>query len=255
MGENPSMQRPAAERLHYLAFGFAAYLASLMSMVYFGFFLADLIVPKSVDSGPSGPAGRSLLVDLVLVLSFGLVHSLMARPAFKAQLARFFPPGLERSLYSLVAALQIALICWGWQPLSEPVWDLETTLPVLGLGVWILQGLGWAIVVASLATIDSGHLFGLHQARSAARGSIYAAPPLEVRGIYRRVRHPIYTGSLIAFWSAPTMSQGRALLVGVLTIYLLIGMVFEERQLERELGEAYRRHKRLVPALFPRLLK
>jgi methanethiol S-methyltransferase len=249
------MQRPATERLHYLAFGYAGYLASLLSMVYFGFFLANLVVPKGVDGGPVGPAGRSLLIDLMLVLSFGLVHSLMARPAVKAQLARFFPPGLERSLYSLVAGLQIALICWGWQPLPLPVWDLEATLPALGLGLWILQGLGWAIVVASLVTIDSSHLFGLHQARSAARGSTYAAPPFEVRGLYRRVRHPIYTGSLIAFWSAPTMSQGRALLVGVMTIYLLIGMVFEERDLEREFGETYRQHKRLVPALFPRLLK
>ena len=81
------------------------------------------------------------------------------------------------------------------------------------------------------------------------------APPFEVRGIYRQVRHPVYTGSLLAIWSTPTMSQGRLLLVGVLTIYLFVGLAFEERDLEREFGDAYREHKRRVPSLFPRLLK
>ena len=57
MGENRPMQRP-----HYLAFGLAGYSASLLSMVYFGGFLANLLVPKSVDSvaaGPTVPAGRA----------------------------------------------------------------------------------------------------------------------------------------------------------------------------------------------------
>jgi protein-S-isoprenylcysteine O-methyltransferase Ste14 len=51
------------------------------------------------------------------------------------------------------------------------------------------------------------------------------------------------------------MSQGRLLLVGVLTVYLFIGLAFEERALEREFGAAYREHKRRVPALFPRRLQ
>ena len=83
----------------------------------------------------------------------------------------------------------------------------------------------------------------------------YVAPPFASRGLYRRVRHPVYTGSLIAIWSTPTMSQGRLLLVGVLTVYLFVGLWFEERDLERQFGEVYREHRRHVPALFPRLLK
>lgn len=259
------MQRP-----HYLVFGLAGYLASLLSMVYFGFFLANLVVPKTVDSGPAGPPGRAVAIDLALLLAFGLVHSLLARRAVKARLARIFPAALERSLYSLVAGLQMGLICWAWQPLPAPVWQvsaagaagaagavgaLATGREGLGLGLWALQGAGWGIVIAALATIGSTHLFGLQQASSAAHDMPYVAPPFEIRGLYRHVRHPVYTGSLVAIWSTPTMSQGRLLLVGVLTAYLFIGLAFEERDLEREFGEAYREHRRRVPSLVPRLLK
>lgn len=256
------MQRP-----HYLAFGLAGYLASLLSMVYFGFFLANLVVPKTVDSGPAGPPGRAVAIDLALLLAFGLVHSLLARRAVKARLARIFPAALERSLYSLVAGLQMGLICWAWQPLPAPVWQLSaagaagavgalaTGREWLGLGLWALQGAGWGIVIAALATIGSTHLFGLQQASRAAHDLPYVAPPFEIRGLYRHVRHPVYTGSLVAIWSTPTMSQGRLLLVGVLTVYLFVGLAFEERDLEREFGEAYREHRRRVPSLVPRLLK
>jgi protein-S-isoprenylcysteine O-methyltransferase Ste14 len=250
MGENRPVQRP-----HFLAFGLLGYAASLISMVYFAAFLANLVVPKSVDSGIAGPRGRALAIDLALLVAFALVHSILARPAAKQRLATIFPPELERSLYSLVAGLQMGLICWGWQPLPWPVWEVAAGWTALCALLWAFQGLGWGLVILALATIGSTHLFGLQQARSAAMGVLYVAPPFEVRGVYRLVRHPVYTGSLIALWSTPTMSQGRLLLVSVLTIYLFIGLAFEERDLERAFGDAYREHKRRVPALLPRLLK
>lgn len=250
MGENRPMRR-----LHFLLFGLAGYLASLLSMVYFGLFLANLGVPRSVDSGPAGPPGRALAVDLALLLAFALVHSLLARQAVKDRLVRHFPAELERSLYSLVAGLQMGLLCWGWQALPRPVWEVPAEWAALDLGLWALQGAGWVVVVIALATIGSTHLFGLQQAWCAARRVPYVAPPFASRGLYRRVRHPVYTGSLIAIWSTPTMSQGRLLLVGVLTVYLFVGLWFEERDLERQFGEVYREHRRHVPALFPRLLK
>lgn len=244
------MRRP-----HYLALGLAGYLASFLSMVYFGFFLANLVVPKSVDSGPAGQESRAILIDLALLVAFGLVHSLLARPAVKAHLGRVFPPELERSLYSLIAGVQMGLICWYWQPLPLTVWVVPAGWTALGFALWALQGAGWGIVIAALATIGSTHLFGLQQAWSAARGVPYVAPAFASRGLYRVVRHPVYTGTLLALWATPTMSQGRLLLAGALTIYLFIGLAFEERALEREFGEVYREHRRRVPGLFPRLLK
>jgi protein-S-isoprenylcysteine O-methyltransferase Ste14 len=238
------MRRP-----HYLAFGLAGYLASLVSMVYFGFFLANLVVPKSVDSGPAGRESRAVAIDLALLVAFGLVHSLLARRAVKARLERLFPPELERSLYSLVAGVQMGLICWAGSPCRQsgrfpPAGRRSASPGPCRAPV--------GIVIAALATIGSTHLFGLQQAWSAARGVPYVAPPFASRGLYRMVRHPVYTGSLIAIWATPEMSQGRLLLVSTLTVYLFVGLAFEERDLEREFGDACREHKRRVPSLFPR---
>lgn len=244
------MQRP-----HYLAFGLAGYLAAVLPMVYLVGFLANVGVPKSVDSGSVGPAGSGLAVDLALLLAFALVHSLLARRAVKERLTARFPAALERSLYSLVAGTQIALLCGGWRPLPLLVWNVPSAWTALRLLLWAIQGAGWGIVVLALLTISSAHLFGLRQAWWAARGVPYVAPAFEIRGVYRRIRHPIYAGTLVAFWATPEMSQGHLLLVGVLTVYLFIGLVFEERELERELGEAYLAHRRAIPRFIPRRLK
>lgn len=243
------------KRPDYLAFGVAGYLAALLSMVYLAGFLANLYVPKGVDSAPTGPTGRAVAIDLGLLAAFGLAHSLLARKPVQRRLALIFPPALERSLYCLIAGVQIGLLCWGWQALPAPFWDVPAGWTALRTGLWGLQAAGWGVVIVALATLGSTHLFGLQQAASAARGVPYVAPPFEVRGLYRFVRHPVYTGSLIAFWSSTTMSHGRLLLVAGLTTYLVIGLAFEERDLEREHGETYLAYKRMVPALFPRPLK
>ncbi len=244
------MRRP-----HYFAFGLAGYLAAILPMVYFAGFLANLGVPKSVDSGPAGSPGTALAVDLSYLLGFALVHSLQARRAIKERLAARFPAALERSLYSLVAGLQVALLCWGWRALPLPIWIVPAEWAALRGLLWAGQGAGWGIVVLALLTIRHAHLFGLLQAWSAARGAPYVAPVFEVRGVYRRIRHPIYAGTLLAFWATPEMSQGRLLLVGVLTAYLFIGLALEERDLEREHGETYRAHRRAVPGFIPRRLR
>ena len=242
-------------RPHYLAFGLAGYLAAILPMVYLVGFLANFAVPKSVDSGPVRAAGEALTIDLALLVGFALTHSLMARRAVKARITAVLPAELERSLYALVAGVQIALLCWWWQPLPQLVWNVPGEGEALRILLWTMQGAGWGVVVLALLTISSAHLFGLRQAWWAARGMPYVAPPFESRGIYRRIRHPIYVGTIVAFWAAPEMSQGHLLLVGALTLYLFIGLVFEERDLEREFGEAYRAHRRAVPGFFPRLMK
>lgn len=248
----PLGQNGPTMRLDYLAFGLVGYLAGMVPMVYLAGFLAAVVVPKSVDSGFAGAVGPACAIDLALLVGFGLVHSLLAREETKAQIVARFPAGLERSLYSLVAGTQIALLCWLWRPIPSPVWSVPGQWALLRLVLWAIQGAGWGLVLLSLLTIRHAHLFGLRQAWSAARGVPDEALPFESRGVYRWIRHPIYAGTIVAFWATPEMSRGRLLLVGVLTAYLFIGLAFEERDLDRTFGEAYRRHRRAVPGFIPR---
>ena len=240
---------PSVPRPHYLLFGLIAYVTAIQPMVYLVPFLADRWVAKTVDSGPAGPPAVALAVDLALLAAFALVHSALARPRAKRLVTRWLPEALERSFYSLVAGLQmIALLAW-WRPLPAALWSVGA--PWARAALWGLFGLGWAVVVAGLLSLSNTRLFGLAQAWAAARARPFEEPGIRVRGVYRWLRHPLYSGTLLSFWATPEMSVGHAVLAAVFSAYILIGLRFEERDLLARHGAAYRRYREAVPGLLP----
>jgi protein-S-isoprenylcysteine O-methyltransferase Ste14 len=243
--ESPPLPRP-----HYLLVGLAGHLLAIAPMVYLVGFLTPWPLPRTVDGGALFPAGAAVAVDLALLASFAVVHSLLARDAAKRALARVLPPELERSVYSIVAGLQIVALLALWRALPDPVWRIEA--PAARAALWGAYAAGWAVVVASLAAVSSTHLFGLGRAWAAARGLPYREPPISARGPYRYVRHPLYSATTVALFATPEMSVGHLLLAVVFTAYMLIGMRFEERDLERKFGSSWREYKAAVPALIPR---
>ena len=69
-----------------LILGLAAYLIFLAVFCYLVAFVGDLPwVPLTVDRGPAASTGMAVIIDLALVALFGLQHSVMARPGFKAR--------------------------------------------------------------------------------------------------------------------------------------------------------------------------
>ncbi|HEY6882318.1 MAG TPA: isoprenylcysteine carboxylmethyltransferase family protein [Polyangiales bacterium] len=221
----------------YAVFAYAMFNASFLCLVAF--------VTLSVDDGSSQTDLSSFAIDLALVLFFGLTHSLMARARFKQLWTKLVPAGAERSTYVLVASAQIALLCWQWRSLDAP--SLWVTTGSLALAVRVLQAAGWAIALLSTFQIDHFELFGLRQ----AFGGRAQPPELRTPLFYRWVRHPLYFGMLVALWSAPTMSASHLLLSASLTLYILIGVRHEERDLVRTFGDAYRTYQAAVPMLLP----
>jgi protein-S-isoprenylcysteine O-methyltransferase Ste14 len=243
--ENRAVPRPLVA-----ATGFVAYLASVGSMAAFAPFLAGVILPRTVDRGPVGSVSTALAVDLALLLGFALVHSGLARRPVRAALARRLPAGLERAAFSLVAAAQMCALLALWRPLPATVWRLEH--PVARAAVWAAFGAGWALVLAGFAVLDGARLFGLAQARAAAQSAREPDSPFVVRGIYRYLRHPLYAGTVLALWAAPTMSAGHLLLAAFLTLYVAIGSRFEDRDLLSRFGESFRSYRAAVPGFLPR---
>ena len=69
--------------------------------------------------------------------------------------------------------------------------------------------------------------------------------------LYKFVRHPIYLGFIIAFWAAPTMTVGHLLFAAVTTIYILLGIYLEEKDLVEMFGDQYREYRKRVSMLVP----
>jgi protein-S-isoprenylcysteine O-methyltransferase Ste14 len=231
-------------------YGAASYVVFLASFLYAIAWLGGFAVPKTIDSGAAAPLAEALPVNLALLTAFALQHSIMARPGFKRWWTRFVPPAVERTTFVLCASLLLFAICLGWRPLPAAVWQLEGAGAV---AMWALFATGWLIVLAATFMINHFELFGLRQVWLHARGQAYTAPRYVERFFYRFVRHPIMLGFLVAFWAAPTMSQGHLLFAVTTTLYILVALQLEERDLVAEHGTAYESYLKRVPMLVPGL--
>lgn len=231
------------------AYGWAAYFLFVRTMLYLVGFLVDFGVPKSIDAGEQLPVWQAVTIDVCLIAAFAIPHSAMARPAFKRWLSRHVPQAVERSSYVLVASLLLLLLFWQWKPLPFVLWKIEQS--PLRDTVLVVFAAGWLLGLASSFLLGHLHLFGLRPALAYARNRNYEPPGLQTNGLYGVVRHPMYLGFLIGIWSTPTMTLGHLLFSSGMTLYLVVGMVFEEQKLLRRFGAAYVEYRSGVPAILP----
>lgn len=237
-------------RVLCLAVAVVCYLAFFVAFVYLvGFVGAFPFMPTSVDKGIAGPTNIALVVDIGLIALFGLQHSVMARQGFKAGWTKVVPNPIERSVYCLATAAALALMFLLWHPIGGAVWTVAN--PAARIVLWALFALGWVVLFIATHLINHWELFGLAQAWRHFRG--VEAKPHELRQplFYKAVRHPIYSGILLAVWATPAMTYGHLLLALGFTIYILIGIHFEEKDLVGNYGAAYVEYRRKVGMVIP----
>ena len=239
-------------RVAYLLYGLVAYLLFFAAILYGIGFVGNFVVPKGIDDGQIAPLSTAILVNVLLLFLFAVQHNVMARRWFKDWWTEYVPRPIERSTYVAASSLILLLVYWQWRPMPDVVWHVENSI---GRGVlWVLYFAGWAIVFASSFVIDHFELFGLRQVWNHFIGREPAPPHFTERLFYRWVRHPLMLGFIIAFWAAPTMSEGRLLFAAVTTIWILIAIPIEERDLGDSLGEPYLQYRRRTPMLLPRIM-
>jgi len=236
-------------RLVALVYGLVSYLVFFATFLYAIGFVSGIVAPKTIDGGPIVPVAEALIVNLLLMSLFAVQHSVMARPAFKQWWTRMVPKSVERSTYVLFASLALALLCWQWRPMPGVIWSIGN--PMLARAVLGLSLLGWIIVLTSTFLINHFELFGLHQVAANLSGKPMPAPKFRSPLYYKLVRHPIYLGFVVAFWSAPTMTLGHLLFAAVTTAYIVVGILLEEHDLVDIFGDEYRRYRERVPMLLP----
>jgi protein-S-isoprenylcysteine O-methyltransferase Ste14 len=197
-----------------LLFAILAYAIFFATFLYLIVFVGDFnFAGRTVDVGTEAPVAVAVVIDIALILLFGLQHSVMARPAFKAKWTRIVPPQAERSVYVLAASIALMIMFLFWRPIDSIVWNVSN--PILSQIIWLLFWLGWAMV-------------------------------------YKYVRHPLYLGFFLAFWAAPEMTAGHLLLAAGVSAYMLIAIRYEERDLTDLFGDDYRNYRHGVGMLLPR---
>lgn len=190
----------------------------------------------------------SILWLIVAALVWGAFHSLTASLGFKAWLTRAFGTGfgrVYRFIYNVVSLLTFLPLLWLVASLpSRLLYAIPAPWAYLtGLG----QLLGLALLVAGVLQTDPLAFVGL-------RGLFDPNPPeakLVTHGPYRYVRHPLYTGGLLFLWLTPVMTDTLLTFYASLTVYMIIGALFEERKLLREFGQPYADYRARTPFLIP----
>ncbi len=251
MSTSFSRQAPSGlplRRVAIFVFGVAAYAVGV------GVLVALILTMLGAFPFTGGPIGElslfpALAIDLLLLVAFALQHSVMARPSFKARWTRVIPAAAERATYLLATGLVLAPLLVFWQPTPALVWSVEA--PLLRWLMLAMALASWSYLFVASFAINHFELFGLQQVYQNLRGRPVTPAPFRVRWMYRFDRHPIMTGMLVGLWMTPTMTVGHLLFAAGFTIYIWIGVFFEERSLRRLWGPSYEEYCERTRSIVP----
>lgn len=236
------------KKILFLSYGVFCYSKFLVTFIYLIGFVENLIVPKTIDSVESSPWYLALVINLTLIALFGLQHSIMARRGFKEKWTKIIPEPIERSTYVLIASIFLMLLYYFWQPISFEIWNVSNiTFKSVLLAISFL---GWVLVLLSTFLINHFHLFGLYQVLQYVLEK-QSKDTFKIPFLYKIVRHPLYLGFLIAFWFTPLLTVGHLIFNIGMTIYILIGIHHEEKDLIQLHGDSYRHYRKNTPKLIP----
>ena len=226
-----------------IAYALSAYCVGASAL--FWFFLAAVgLAPYSLSGIESDRILAGLCINFSLVFLFSLQHTVMARKSFKQKWTRIIPAHLERATFVLSAGMCMTLILWYWQPLPGVIWSFGNEYA--RLAVLSLAFVGVVYVIFTTLVANHFELLGLRQAWLYATGRPYTPLEFKRHWVYRYSRHPMMLGLLVVIWATPDMSVGRLVFAVLLTIYLFVGIQFEERALIQEFGDKYREYKKEV---------
>jgi protein-S-isoprenylcysteine O-methyltransferase Ste14 len=237
-----------------LLFSTIAYAIFFATFLYLIAFVGNLpLAALTLDRGPDAPVAVAVMVDLALIGIFGLQHSVMARQGFKKAWTRIVPHYLERSIYVLAASAALIVMFLVWRPIPQVIWDASGS--ALEFPIWLLFASGWLVVLLSTFMINHFELFGLQQAWLHMHSREAQAPELRQPFFYRWVAHPLYAGFFISFWSIPKMTAGHLLFALGMSVYILIAIRYEERDLKGLFGRDYEEYRATVGMLTPKFWK
>jgi methanethiol S-methyltransferase len=194
-------------------------------------------------------SNTSFWIIFAAITLWGTIHSLLASLKAKAMAERWF--GRRFNSYYQISFVLIALITvpllLGLVVLLPDQQLYTIPLPWI-IATGLLQILGGLMVLVGLWQTGAMNFLGIPQA---LHPGVKLPSQLVTGGVYRWVRHPLYTGSLVFIWLMPMMSTNILAFNIAATLYLVIGTIFEERKLLFEFGDAYHEYQQRTPTFIP----
>ena len=191
---------------------------------------------------------QAIVWDALLSLVFFLQHSLMIRKSVRGRLERLVRPELFMAVYSILSAVALLGFVLFWRSSGTTAWQ------VTGVFEWVVRGLllipvaGFAWGVLSLTPFDP---FGVLPISRWLRGRKTPAPLFSIKGPYRWVRHPLYLCMLALIWLDPRPTLESVACNVLWTLWIVLGTVWEEKDLVADFPDSYRRYQKQVPMLVP----
>ena len=242
--EDPELKPLSYRMAAYAVVALSAILgqASLLSLGLFLYHGSFHLIPLNLSET------GILVLDVGLCLVFFLQHSVMVRKGFRQWLAQYVRQAFHPALYSIASGIFLLVIMILWQK------SRIVAASPQGWMYWALRG-GYFLSIAgfvwgnvALGSFDS---FGLNPILNHVKGIQPAPRTFIVRGPYRWVRHPLYLFSLLMIWSCPFLTMDRIVFNVLFTIWTVIGMNLEERDLLAHFGREYHEYQKKVPILIP----
>ncbi|HEV8700027.1 MAG TPA: isoprenylcysteine carboxylmethyltransferase family protein [Candidatus Polarisedimenticolia bacterium] len=251
------MAAPQDERNLHLAIGYSSltlFAASIGVLIWFLLARLDLSEPLSdailreLERATDGRGDANATFNVILVLAWGFLHSLMTRRRFKDHLQKVIRPHLEPAAYSIVSSAGLIAVCLLYRPIPSEVYALGGGAALI---VRLLFFAAWALFVFCFFHLDPLEITGLRPILRYLDGTARPPEPFRATGPFLWVRHPVELSFLVAFWATPHMTRGHLLFAALMTLYTFIGIDHEDRRMLDLHGPAYADYMKRTPQIVP----
>ena len=192
----------------------------------------------------------SLIIIFTALSLWGVIHSFLATNRVKSWVKEtninlFYTYRLIYNIFSLISFLPISYLVVGLS--DTPIYQIPSPWVLISLLIQIVSGI---LMVVAFRQTGISNFLGI---RILGKQINYEDDRMVTDGLYRIVRHPLYILGLIILWLNPFMTLNRLIFSLTITIYVLIGAVFEEKRLEANFGSQYKKYKMKTPMFIPKL--
>ncbi len=193
-------------------------------------------------------------IIILWMIGFSLIHSITADKRFKDWVAQIiserFRHGWYRLFYNALSVISLAPLFLYMANNAVPIYSVPRWLVPIFL---IIQLIGVIGLVISILQIDWMRFAGFKQIYAYLTGKPLplANEPLQTKGLYAFVRHPLYLFSLLFLWFSPTLTNTGLVFNILATLYFVFGSIIEEKRMISYYGESYTKYQQDVPWLIP----